>query len=592
MFDISAFVVYAGKLASFLKTSLNISLANLPSSMLVLFDLAIIIIVAALFAVIGKLTKIELIPMYILAGIVIGPLGFGLIRNLPLIYALSEIGIAFLLFTAGMEISVKKLKETTKPALIIGFIEIVIVFLLASAALLFFSNILSLKEIFYIAVAIMFSSTVVVVKLLADKRELATLHARIILTILILQDIVAILLLAFLSVERFSALIIIAAILKLAFMFLLMLLFKRVITPLLKFCAKNHELMLLVPIALVFLFALLANLVGLSIIVGAFLAGLLFAESDYKIEVEAKLKPLRDFFSTLFFVSLGLQLTQLTHNIVVILPAILFLAIVIKPIVIFISTRSLGFKRITAVATSISLGQLSEFGLIIALQALLFGHITSSTFTLIVLATILTIAITPYTIANTHSIYRRTKFLFRNLDKISEHREKKLEYITEEKKTILLVGCHRMGSILLKHFEPVKHKLLVIDFNPEIIKALIKKRVSCIYGDAGNPELLDRIEWRNIKIVISTVPDTTVNSFLIRYAKAANPKTIVVLTAEKIHDALNLYKRNADYVVLPHMLAGEKTCELINKIVKKNIDLEKLKQQHVKELEKLHRLLY
>jgi len=589
MFGIST---YAVKAFDFFRTSLMTSLSNIEPTTQILFDIAIIVIVAAMFALIGKLSKIELIPMYILAGLIIGPIGFGLVKQAGLINALSELGIAFLLFVAGMEINARKLRETTKTGVIIGVVELFFMFLITFGLLAFFR--FGLIEMVYIAIAVSLSSTVVVVKLLADKRELATLHSRLIITILIVQDIFSILLLSALS--SFSLITFMASFGKLIIIGVLALFFKKVINEsLFKFCAKSQELMLIVPIALLFLFSFAAGLLGLSIIIGSFLAGLTLADSEYKIDIEAKMRPLRDFFIVLFFVSLGMQLSKFNVKLLIPFVVLIVLVIVVKPILTFMMTRILSYKRRTSILTGLSIGQMSEFGLIIALQGLLLGHLSRETFSLIVFATIITIGVSPYVIRKSHKVYEKTKWFFKGLDRISSHREK-LGYMSKERKSVLLVGCHRMGSVILDQMEKMKSKLIVLDFNPETIKSLMKKKISCIYGDAENPEVIEAIKWDDLAVVISTVPSLTVNKTLLKVARK-NPNAITIMTSEKVHNALDLYSSGADYVILPYGVGGEQAYIIMRHILgmplkERKKSLSEMKKKHIKQLELIHRLLY
>jgi Kef-type K+ transport system membrane component KefB len=465
-------------------SSLQTLLSQLPESQAVLISIGIIIIVAATFALIMKSLNQEMIPAYIIAGLVIGPLVLGLVKNTVLISVFAEIGIAFLLFVAGLEISMSKLKETSLGSVLAGCFQIAII----GVAVFFISQALgfSLIASIYLALIFSFSSTILVIKLFADKYEINTLHGRIVISILLIQDIVAIFALAVLSKE-FSSYFIFIALTKLVLMLsVAFILNKTILKPLFRFSSKSPELLFIVAIAFLFLFAALSYFLGFSIIIGSFIAGLALASLYYKTEIESKIRPLRDFFAIIFFVSLGMLLTSFDIK-QVLIPFLIFIALVLiaKPIIIAFFVRIVGYKRRTSALAGFSLAQISEFSLVLALQGLLLGFLTQEIFTTVVLVAIVSMAITPYLIRGSTKLYSKTIGLLWLIEKLPTFREK-TKYRGGEKKTVLLIGCHRMGSVFIRKLKRVRHKILIIDFNPEIIKSLENKNISAIYGDISN----------------------------------------------------------------------------------------------------------
>ncbi|MGB9707709.1 MAG: cation:proton antiporter [Candidatus Pacearchaeota archaeon] len=573
-------------------SSLQHSLSTLPANQEILISIGAIIVVAALFACILKVLKQELIPGYILAGLIIGPLILGIVRHTSLVSALAEIGIAFLLFVAGLEISVSKMKETVS-SFLAGLIQVLVI----GAATFFVSRALgfALMESFYLALIIAFSSTIIVVKLLADSKELDTLHGRIAVSILVLQDIAAIFALAVFS-SSYNTSFIITALLKL-FLIMLIAFFlnKTVLGPLFKFASSSTELLSLVAVAFVFLFAGLAYLLNLSIVIGAFIAGITIANLPYKLEIESKVRPLRDFFAIIFFVSLGTWLTTLDITKTVI-PFFIFLAFVllVKPFITAATIRLFGYKTRTSILSGISLAQISEFSLILAFQGLLFGILAQGTFNMVVLIAIITMALSPYLMRISTLVYGKTASLFNFLNGISIYKEEP-KHITKNKKGILLFGCHRMGSIFLKALNNAKENIMVVDYNPDIIKALTKQNVSCIYGDSRSDEVIECLPVKDAKIAISTIPNIADNILLIGKLKKLNPQIFMIVEADKIHDALKLYNLGADYVILPQVVGGEKSLDIVKEaenISKNKERLAKLKKEHFEYLKELHRTLY
>jgi len=567
---------------------LNLELATAAGR--IWFDVGVIIIIATIFALIARLLKQPLIPAYIIGGVIIGPIGLGLIKSNEVITVLSEIGIAFLLFFAGLEISFKKLKDVTKVSTIAGLAQVFTVGIIASIIAIIFS--FSKPEIIFLALAIAFSSTAIVAKILADRNELNTLHARIAIGMLLLQDIIAIIALTVLSTKSLSIEAMLGPLLKVMILILFaFLLSKTILKPIFLFAASSVELLFLTAIAICFLFSLLAflpiaGLPSLSIVIGSFIAGVMLANSPFKIEIESKVLSLRDFFVTIFFVSIGMQLV-LSEISKQILPLICFIAIVvfIKPYVSMIFIRLFGYTKKTSFLAGFFQGQTSEFSLILMAQGLVLGHVTKSSFSMIVLITLITMSATPFFIANEHFFFSKFSKVLNILRRLPV--KEKVEYITKNKKKIVLFGCHRMGRVFLKAFSKVKDSVIVVDINPEITKKLTKQNISNIYGDIADPDVINKINFKDIKLAISTVPEKSDNLFIIKKVKEANPDTLIFVTSDHISEALELYKKGADYVILPQIVGGERCISLLKSIIKEKEQITKAKEDHIKYLQDL-----
>lgn len=561
-------------------------LAGSPES-IIIFEIGMIMIIATIFAFIIKALKQPLIPAYILAGIIVGPALLGLVKNQDLILSLSEIGVAFLIFTAGLEIKFKKLKEVGSTIAVVGILQVVITFAIAflvSMALGFYN-----QSAIYIGLIVAFSSTMIVLKVLADRREINSLHGRIIIGILLIQDVVAIVALMILSSEfSFMSLAIIAV--KAILFILLTIVMSRAINPVLGYSAKNHELMLLVSISFLFLFVIASYLGGFSLIIGAFFAGVCLANSDYKTEIEGKIIPLREFFSVIFFVSLGMQLRLIPMNYVYILFALFLLVIVIKPLIIMFLVRIFGYKKSTSFLTGNSLGQTSEFSLILATMALGLGHITESLFSTLVLLTIITMSLTNYFIGYEKKFEKWFSWPLNILSRIKSKEE--LEYYSEGGKKVIIIGCHRMGSLFVKEFENNKEELFVVDYNPEVIRNLMHKQVPCVYGDFANEEVFEKAEIKRAEIIISTIPDIDDNLVLLKKIRRINKNALVFIVADRISEALQLYDRGADYVILPQIVGGQKVSQIIEKTGINRAELARIKKEHIKYLDSIHKILY
>ncbi len=575
----------------------------------IFFDIGSIIIIATIFAYLAKMMKQPLIPAYIITGLIIGPL-FGFITNTAVIMTMSEIGIAFLLFMVGMEIDMKKLSNVGLISYLGGLTQMVATFTVAFIVSMFIGFIY--REAFYIGLIIAFSSTMVVVKLLSDKRQVDTLHGRIVIGILVMQDILAIFVLSVLtSLDNLSFLILIFSLLKGILLFITAYVCAKHIFPkILKFAAKSQELLFLVALTICFLFAFIFNKIGyiaifiwrgsslylspaiynmlepgFSIAIGAFVAGVTLANSPYTIEIIGRIKSLRDFFATIFFVSLGLELTIGSMGAILKPLIILTLVVVIfKPFILMFICSFLGYKKRTSFLSSMSLAQVSEFSLIIVAQGLILGHIGQDIFTLTILMAIITITLTSYFIKYEDRAFQKTKKYIEVFDRFTRS-SSELEYMPKKKKhEVILCGYNRIGYSVVKTIRRLKKHLLVVDFNPEVIRKLMKEKVACMYGDIGDTEVLERLNLKDAKMVVSTIPTKRDNLMLIRKAKEENKEVIIFVAANQVEEALSFYDAGADYVILPHFLGGDHLSVLIedfsgdvNKIIQKKLG-------HIKEL--------
>jgi len=566
---------------SFLGQIIEPFFSSIVSTPSVLISISVIVIVAALLAFISKLLKQEIIIAYVIAGIILGPLVLGLVKDKTLISGFAEIGITFLLFTVGLEMSFKKLKGAIKDSLIAGIVQVGAVTLVSSFILV--ACAFSKVEALWLGIAIAFSSTVVVTKILIDKNETNTLQGRFIVGIMLVQDLIAIVALALLTKE-FSTYFIFLTLTKMIIILLLAFLATFVANTIFKKASSSVELMFIISLAFLFVFVLATYALKFSIAIGAFTAGIVLANTPYKLEIETRTKALRDFFSVMFFVSVGLLLTHFSFELVMPLVWVLLILIIFEPLVTALILRLRGYQTRPCLEIGFSFAQLSEFTLILMLSALSLGVISQKAFDLLVLTAVISIAITPYTIKLGKPLYPVFKFL----DKIRT--SAKEETYSINKKTIFLFGCHRMGSVFLKNLEKDKEKIFVVDFNPEIIKSLANKGISCTYGDARNIEFINRLPIENAELILSTVPEKEENLLLLKTIKARNKHAFVAVVSEKIHDALELYEAGADYVIMPFITGAEHSIEIIKNLNKQKF--KKYREEQIKYLEELHRVLY
>jgi len=452
----------------------------------IFYDIGLVIIFATFAAYFAKLIRQPLIPAYVIAGVVMGPL-LKLITASGTISTLSEIGIAFLLFIVGLEIDFKKLANVARVSIFGGLVQMLILFNLGFLVAIYM-GFMKLEAV-YLGLIITFSSTAVVLKLLSDKNEIDTLHARLIIGFLLIEDIVVVLVLSVLnSLNEFSALLLLYHLFKGILVVGVSIFGCRLIFPyIFKFAAKSQELLFLVSLSVLFLFSMIFNALGFSVVIGSFFAGVTLANLPYNLEIMSRAKSLKDFFATIFFVSLGLELTLNSVN-NILWPFVIFLLFItiVKPLITMTLTSFFGYTKRPSFLASVSLTQTSEFSLIIVSQGLLLGHVSKNILSLTILLMMVTVTTTSYFIKYDDKVYRffskRIKF-FENVSSTT-----KLENIPIKfKPDYVLCGYNRIGYSIVKSLRKKKKRLLIVDFNPEVVKSLLKMRnIKCLYGDISD----------------------------------------------------------------------------------------------------------
>jgi len=539
-----------------------------------LFDIGLIIIVATIFAYVARLLRQPLLIAYVLAGVLIGPAGLKLITNFEEINVLAELGIAFLLFTVGLEIDFKKLRHVGTALILGGIAQILITFGVGFflAYLLGFSTLLGI----YIGLLIAFSSTMIVTRLLVDKDEIRTLHGRIMIGILILQDIVVVLAIPLLSnittiltPEIFGDILI-----KGLGLFSIAIVLNRFIFPkILDYAAEMQEILFLTAISVCFLFIGFASALGFSIVIGAFIAGIALGNFPYNLEIVGETHALMDFFSIIFFTTLGMQLSMsIIHGMFTEFVVILLAVLILKPLILNFIYLILGYGGRISSMIGIGLGQASEFSFILAAQGFLLGHLSLDHYSLIISVVVVSMVVTPYYLGARKKLSKISSRLLRKsiLEKISTPRSvHELGKRPEQRLNnhIIIIGADVMGRKIIDYLKRKRKVFVVVEHDPEKVKMLSKEGMYSIYGDADNEECLKRVGIYNADIVIITIPYADIASFVIKKTKRSNPDAKIFARAYSKNEADELYKAGADYVVVPEIISGQKIISKIGGIM-------------------------
>jgi Kef-type K+ transport system membrane component KefB len=531
-------------------------------------DLGLCVLAATALAFVARFLRQPLILAYIGAGLLIGPPGLRWIHDEASIAQISELGLAFLLFIVGLEIDLRQLIRSGKVAALLGTVQVGVCALLGwgAALALGFRGLPAA----YLGVASAFSSTMIVVKLLSDKAELDTVAGRITLGVLLMQDVLAIVVLAVqpnvsnpallplaLSVVKGFALVAGAI---LASRFVLPLLFRGV--------AKNPEVLLIAAISWCFLVSYAAVKADFSIAMGALIAGVSISTFPYSLDVIAKIRSLRDFFVTLFFVSLGMQIVVGSAGMLVAAGVLSLVVLAGRFVPVMPMTRALRYGNRVGLLTSLALAQVSEFSLVIVSLGLGLKHIDRDVVSIVALSLVVTSTVSTYLIQWNHAIAGRVLgFLSRKGHVDPQERESKAE--GKRSHPIVLVGCHRAASSLVPLLVEDGRDFLVVDFNPEVHRRLGEIGVPCLYGDISHLDTLEHAGVAEAKVIVLTISDDflrgTNNLTLFRQLRKMNPHARIIARAEKVEVARELYREGADYVLLPRHLVAEHVRELLRK---------------------------
>jgi Kef-type K+ transport system membrane component KefB len=537
-----------------------------------LSSVGICISVAAALAFVGNWLRQPLLLAYLLAGVLIGPqIGLGLINDQASIQTVSEIGLILLLFIIGLELDLNKLLAAGKPVLVTGILQFPLCVALGLAFFAPFGFRVSGGDfgLLYVAVCLAMSSTMIVVKLLYDKFELDTLPGRITLGVLIFQDVWAIVVLGIqpnLTNPRFSTLLLSLGS-GVALVAVTLLISKTVLPRLFRSVAKLPELVLIGSLAWCFIVCAAANAAGLSREMGALIAGISISTFPYNIDVVAKVVSIRDFFVTLFFVALGMQIPLPDPQIIgMALLASAFL-IASRFAVVFPILRALKLGHRTSLLPSINLAQMSEFAMVIAAIGVGYQHVDRKTVSILIFVFAITSIVSTYLIGYSHPLQERLTRLLRRLG-IKDLDDRQRDAPAPQarvSKDVVMLGFFTEASALIHEYEmasePTRHpmleRLLVIDFNPDVHAELVRRGIACKYGDVASMQTLHHAEVHDAKLVVSTIPDTilkgTNNMRLLKLAQRLCPHAKVVVTANRAASALALYEAGADFVFVSRL---------------------------------------
>ncbi len=549
----------------------------------VFYQIGAILGLAAAGGALALLLRQPLIVAFIAVGILLGPSGFGVVVQSDEIELFARLGIALLLFVVGLKLDVHIIRTVGPVALLTGLGQVlftsVIGYLIALA--------LGMKHVtaIYVAVALTFSSTIIIVKLLSDKREVDSLHGRIAVGFLIVQDIVVVLVMIGLTaagqaVDGASlgkeALLIVA---KGALMLLTAVILTRYVLPhLLHRLARSAELLMLFAIAWAITGASIGDALGFSKEVGAFLAGVSIASTPYRELVAARLVSLRDFLLFFFFIELGANLDMSTLGAQTGAALVFSLFVLIgNPLIVMIIMKYMGYRKRTGFLAGLTVAQISEFSLILAALGLSLGHVDQSTVGLVTLVGLITISASTYMILYSHELYARLGPHLGWFERKITHREIDSLVDNNDRVDVLLFGLGRFGSTLANMLRERGCRLLAIDFDPKVVRLHEQEGYRTRYGDAEDPEFIAALPLERATWVVSTLREHALNRALLQGLQQQGYGGKVAVSASTRREADGLRREGADLVLVPYADAAKEAADKLHREYRQHTDSHNLR---------------
>jgi Kef-type K+ transport system membrane component KefB len=542
-------------------------------------EVALLLIMAAGIGLVGTMARQPLIVSFIAVGLIAGPSALDVVHSGAQIDLLSKLGIAVLLFLVGIKLDVNLIRSLGVVSVMIGLGQVIFTAALGCAIGLALG--LNPVTSLYVGVALAFSSTIIVIKMLSDRREIDALHGQIALGVLIVQDLIVVFAMIALSAvgigtaghdraEGGSIIVVLAS--GLALVAAVLLFVRYAATPLTERLARAPELLVIFAIALAAMLAAIGDIVGLGKEVGGLMAGVALASTPYRETIAARLAPLRDFLLLFFFVALGgaLDLALLGGQFA---PALVLSVFVLigKPLIILTLAGALGYRKRTGFLAGLTVAQISEFSLIFVAMGVSLGHVTEGALGLVTMVGLVTIAASTYMITYSHRLYP----VFEPLLGIFEHKgtpKEPSEAGAQGARSykVILFGLGRFGTAIGLRLKKRGIRVLGVDFNPQAVRRWRNLGLEADFGDASDPEFVAELPFRGAEWMVSTVPihptglsheDT--RRTLIQLARSAGFPGRMAAASHSAGDSEVLFAAGVDLVLEPFQDAADRAVELL-----------------------------
>jgi len=539
------------------------------------YEITALLVLAAMIGLFSLLLRQPLIVSLIAVGVLAGPSALDIVQSHEYIELMGELGIALLLFLVGLKLDLNLVRSLGLVSLATGLGQV-----LFTAVMGFFIAVaigLDVRTSIYVAVALTFSSTIIIVKLLSDKKEVDSLHGRIALGFLIVQDLVVVIAMMTLSAfgagsgntGEYEGLLKVGSVMLYGGIMLLFVSFfiRFLANPIVNRFARSPELLVTFALGWAALFASAGDFFGFSKELGGLLAGVSLASTPFRESIVAKMSSLRDFLLLFFFISLGMNLDMGLLGAQV-GPALIFSLFVLigNPLIVMIIMGILGYRKRTGFLAGLTVAQISEFSLIFMAMGMDLGHVEPEAMGLVTLVGLLTIALSVYMITYSHTLYRFLEPLLGVFEKKIPVREsnEKLEQIEHTDYDIILFGMGRYGSAVVHYLKQDGYRILAVDFNPDEVRQWKKRGYDAIYGDASDQEFIASLPLQGVKWVVSAVSQHELGlsredprMVLIDALKHTGFTGRIAVSTQWLQEKEQLKAKGADIVFLPFYDAAE-----------------------------------
>lgn len=562
----------------------------------IIIQLGLFFALSSIAAVIFMYLKQSTILAYITVGIILGFFKSVIKLDQHIIEIISEIGIILLLYLAGMELDLSHFKKRLRQILFNGLGQITIFTVIGAVVGVLLLRISSITTAIYFGLCLTFSSTIIVITLLKNRKEVKSSHGQNLIGILLMQDITAVFALVFLkslSSNQAILLSVIVILLKMAALLIVMFLFSRyILNYVFKKFSQSPELLFIGSLGYVLGVAALCESMYFSPELGAFITGVTLANIPYKLEIEDKVEPIKNLGVILFFVTLGFNL-NITQSLVYQIPFILIISFIVllgTPLIILLLAYLQRIKPRPAFFTGVMMNQISEFSLILATLSLQAGIFSQSLFTIVVFSSILSILFSSMGHSIIENLYSRFKKPLKFLEKRSIRIED-MEELAELKLKdhIVLLEYNELIDIIADDFAEKKIHSIILDLDPFKIRYIEENESEyhhAIYADPIDPDIWEEVKIKDASLIISGIEENhEAELFLLNYLKENNSEAIVIIHSSNYEDALEMYENNASYVVVPLHLAGESITEYFKKVNYDFKRMEEYKEQYRKKIE-------
>ncbi|HSI98099.1 MAG TPA: cation:proton antiporter [Gaiellaceae bacterium] len=528
-------------------------------------DIAIILLVSAIAGLVALKLRQPLVVAFVVVGVLVGPSVLGIVGPGDELELFAELGVAILLFVVGLKLDLHVVRRLGPVAVLVGSVQVAVI--AAAGFLLALGLGLDLVAAIYVGIGLSFSSTIIVVKLLSDRRTIEDLHGRLAVGILIVQDIVVVLVLIVVATTGESSGSLASAALTVALqsaalLVVVAVLMRWVLEPLLHSLARSSELLLLFAIAWAVALAAAGEIVGIGTEVGAFLAGFSLASTPYREAIGSRLVSVRDFLLLFFFIDLGsrLEVGEAQDELLAALVLSVFV-LVVKPLVIAVLLAAMRYRSRISLEAGVTLAQISEFSLILAALGLSVDHIDEETTTLLTVIALVTITVSSYLFLNSETIARMVAPMLERLERPGAARGGEEEGAPPPE--VVVLGIGRFGHRVVSGLTERGVEVLGVDFDPVALSRWAERGTRVLYGDVEDPELPATLPLPVSGWVVSTVRHADANVALLHALRDHGYEGKVAVAAHHDEDAERLREAGADRVLLPYAFAAEEVVELV-----------------------------